>query len=404
MTGPPSWQRNVWALSLSVFIAFVGFQFFSPFLPLYVRELGVTDPAAIALWSGLLAAVTPTVSGLLAPVFGRLADRFGRKMMLIRSLAGFTVIIAAMGLVTSVQQLFAARFLQGLFAGFTPMAMAVASVSAPREKVATAIARVQGAQLLSVAVGPAVGGFAAEHLGIRPAFYVTALLCAVSLIALIFLFQEQRATPALAPGARPRSAPLRQFLGQPYFVPVMGLLVIAQFIDRGLALIVPLQVAHMPEVATPAATSGIIISAAAVGATLSASLAARLSTAMPTGRLLFLQFAAGGLFCAGMALAGGWVSLLALRILVALCLGGALTLAYALGGMIVPAESRGAAFGWLAMGVQIGTAASPLLTGALAAVSIPGAYFLDGALAWLGALVLLVFARDLLRRRERPES
>jgi MFS transporter, DHA1 family, multidrug resistance protein len=106
---PSGWQRNVWALSLSVFIAFVGFQFFSPFLPLYVRELGVTDPSAIALWSGVLAAVTPTVSGFLAPLFGRLADRFGRKMMLIRSLAGFTVIIAAMGLVTSVWQLFASR-------------------------------------------------------------------------------------------------------------------------------------------------------------------------------------------------------------------------------------------------------------------------------------------------------
>jgi len=402
--GPSGWQRNVWALSLSVFIAFVGFQFFSPFLPLYVRELGVTDPAAIALWSGVLAAVTPTVSGLLAPLFGRLADRFGRKMMLIRSLAGFTVIIAAMGLVTSVQQLFAARFLQGLFAGFTPMAMAVASVSAPREKVATAIARVQGAQLLSVAVGPAIGGLAATHLGIRPAFYVTAALCAVSLIALVFLFEEQRAAPAGAASARPRSAPFREFLGQPHFVPVMALLVIAQFIDRGLALVIPLQVAHMADVAAPASTSGLIISAAAVGATLSASLAARLSAVVPTGQLLFGQLVAGGAFCAAMALAQGWVSLLVLRVLVALCLGGALTLAYALGGMIVAAEARGAAFGWLAMGVQLGTAASPLLTGALAAASLRGAYFLDGALAWVGALVLVFFARDLLRRRERTEG
>ena len=404
MRGPSGWQRNVWALSLSVFIAFVGFQFFSPFLPLYVRELGVTDPAAIALWSGVLAAVTPTVSGLLAPLFGRLADRFGRKMMLIRSLAGFTVIIAAMGLVTSVQQLFAARFLQGLFAGFTPMAMAVASVSAPREKVATAIARVQGAQLLSVAVGPAIGGLAATHLGIRPAFYVTAALCAVSLIALVFLFEEQRAAPAGAASARPRSAPFREFLGQPHFVPVMALLVIAQFIDRGLALVIPLQVAHMAEVAAPASTSGLIISAAAVGATLSASLAARLSAVVPTGQLLFGQLVAGGAFCAAMALAQGWVSLLVLRVLVALCLGGALTLAYALGGMIVAAEARGAAFGWLAMGVQLGTAASPLLTGALAAASLRAAYFLDGALAWVGALVLVFFARDLLRRRERAEG
>src|SRR5499425_3666105 len=152
-TSPPrsaeGWQRNVWALTLCVFIAFVGFQFFSPFLPLYIRELGVTDPGRIALWSGGLAAVTPAVSGLLAPVFGRLADRFGRKMMLIRSLAGFVVIIAAMGMVTSVEQFLAARIIQGFFAGFTPMAMALASVSAPPNRVPAVIAMLQSAQLMS---------------------------------------------------------------------------------------------------------------------------------------------------------------------------------------------------------------------------------------------------------------
>jgi len=69
----------VWALSLIVFTAFVGFQFFSPFLPLYVKELGVTDPAEIAVWSGVLMAVTPGLAGLLGPLWGRLADRVGRK-------------------------------------------------------------------------------------------------------------------------------------------------------------------------------------------------------------------------------------------------------------------------------------------------------------------------------------
>src|SRR4029450_8025034 len=93
------WQRNAWALPLTVFISFVGFQFFSPFLPVYIRELGVTDPSKIALWSGLQGAVAPGGAGLLPPVFGRLADRFGRKMMLIRSLIGFVIIVAAMGLV-----------------------------------------------------------------------------------------------------------------------------------------------------------------------------------------------------------------------------------------------------------------------------------------------------------------
>src|SRR5215510_10299676 len=129
--GPESWQRNVWALCLVVFVAFVGFQSFSPFLPLYVRELGVTDPGRIALWSGLLSAITPAVSGLLGPLFGRMADRFGRKAMLIRSLVAFIVIIWVMGLVRTVEQLFFARLFMGFFAGFTPMVMAMATVAAP---------------------------------------------------------------------------------------------------------------------------------------------------------------------------------------------------------------------------------------------------------------------------------
>ena len=393
------WQRNVWALSLCVFIAFVGFQFSGPFLPLYIRELGVTDPAAIALWSGLLAAVTPLVSGLLSPVFGRLADRFGRKMMLIRSLAGFTVIIAAMGLVTSVRQLFAARLLMGLFAGFTPMAVAVASVSAPRDKASVAIARVQGAQLLSVAIGPAVGGIVASHLGYRPAFFVTAGMCVIALVALIFLFQEARAPEAGEGRAARRSTPLSVFLRYPHFVPVMSLLLIAQFVDRGLSLLIPLQVAHMPGVEA-AATSGLIIAVAAVGATLSASAVARLSQFIPAGQLLLIQLLVGGAFCAAMAFAESRLPLLVLRTVVALCLGGALTLAYTVGGLIVPAETRGAAFGWLALGVQIGTAASPLLNGWVAAWSLPGAYVLNGALAWIGAAVLVFFSRDLLTRRQ----
>jgi DHA1 family multidrug resistance protein-like MFS transporter len=187
---PESWQRNVWALALVVFTAFLGFQFFSPFLPLYVQELGVTDPAQVAVWSGVLLAVTPGVSGLLGPLWGRLSDRVGRKLMLIRSLAGFVVIIAAMGLVTSVYQLFIARLLQGVFAGFSVMAMAVASVSCPRDKVPVAIGRVQSAQLLSVAVGPVAGGYVASHFGIRFAFFVTAGLCALALVGLIVLFKE----------------------------------------------------------------------------------------------------------------------------------------------------------------------------------------------------------------------
>jgi DHA1 family multidrug resistance protein-like MFS transporter len=363
-------------------------------MPLYVRELGITDPGRIALWSGLIAAATPAVSGVLGPLFGRLADRFGRKLMLIRSLAGFVVLIALMGLVRSVEELFATRVVMGLFAGFTPMVMALATVSAPRDRVPYAISLVQSSQLLSVAVGPAVGGYVASHFGIRYAFFVTAGFCAIALVVLILLFREMPPTGETAPAGptAPRRAagrlPMRQALAYPNFVLVIILLLVAQFLDRGLALLIPLHVAHMPGVEALAATSGTIISVAAVAATVSSNVVARLSGGIPATRLLMVGLLAGGPLCAAMALAHGWPSLLVLRTLVALCLGGVITLAYAVGAELVPAEHRGAAFGWLALGVQIGTAASPLAMGALASLSLGGAYVFDGALACVAAGLL----------------
>jgi MFS transporter, DHA1 family, multidrug resistance protein len=396
---PNDWRRNVWALTLTVFISFVGFQFFSPFLPLYIRELGVTDPAKIALWSGLQAAVTPAMSGILSPVFGRLADRFGRKLMLIRSLVGFVVIVAAMGLVTSVQQLFLARVIMGFFAGFTPMVMALATTSAPKDKVPAAIGMVQSAQLLSVAVGPAIGGYVASHFGIRYAFFATAGLCALALVGLIVLFQE--VSPA-SPGASRQPAakmPLGDVFRYPDFAVVMALLFVAQFIDRGLALLIPLQVAHLPDIEKIAAVSGTIVSIGAIAATTSANVAARLAREIPAARILLIGLFVGGPLCAAMALPRGWLVLLVLRLLTGLCLGAAITLTYSLGATIVPAEHRGAAFGWLGLGLQIGTAASPLASGMIAAASIPGAFVFDGALAWVAAALLLFGARGL---RARP--
>ena len=395
---PNDWRRNVWALTLTVFISFVGFQFFSPFLPLYIRELGVTDPAKIALWAGAQAAVTPAMSGLLSPVFGRLADRFGRKIMLIRSLVGFVVIVAAMGLVTSVEQLFLARVVMGLFAGFTPMVMALATTSAPKDKVPAAIGMVQSAQLLSVAVGPAIGGYVASHFGIRYAFFATAGLCALALVGLIVLFQE--VTPAAGAPRQPASRmPLSDVFKYPNFAVVMALLFVAQFIDRGLALLIPLQVAHLPGIEKIAATSGAIVSIGAIAATASANVAARLAREVPAARILLIGLLLGGPLCAAMALPRGWVLLLVLRLFTGLCLGAAITLTYSLGAAIVPAEHRGAAFGWLGLGLQIGTAASPLASGAIAAASIPGAFVFDGALAWVAAALLLFAGRGL---RSRP--
>src|SRR5207249_4251735 len=299
----------------------------------------------------------------------------------------------------SVEQLFLARVVMGLFAGFTPMVMALATTPAPKDKVPAAIGMVQSAQLLSVAVGPAIGGYVASYFGIRYAFFATAGLCALALFGLIVLFQEVSPGAPGTPRQPAQKVPVRQVFEYPHFATVMALLFVAQFIDRGLALLIPLQVAHLPGIEKIAAISGAIVSIGAIAATTSANVAARLAREVPAARILLIGLLIGGPLCATMALPRGWPMLLVLRLLTGRCLGAAHTLTYSLGAALVPAEHRGAAFRWLRPGLPIATAASPLASGALAAVSIPGAFLFDGALAWIAAALLLFGARGLRSRR-----
>ena len=105
-----SWRKNLFAVTAATFIGFTGFTLVMPFLPLYFQQLGVTDVGEIALWSGLSLGVTPAITALMAPLWGRLADRVGRKIMIERSLASFVIVMAAMGFVTeAVARLRAAR-------------------------------------------------------------------------------------------------------------------------------------------------------------------------------------------------------------------------------------------------------------------------------------------------------
>ena len=149
-----SWRKNLFAVTAATFIGFTGFTLVMPFLPLYFQQLGVTDIGEIALWSGLSLGVTPAVTALMAPLWGRLADRVGRKIMIERSLASFVVVMAAMGYVTEAWHVFALRALQGLFAGYGALALTMAADAAPRDRMAFAIGTVQTAQRIGPALGP----------------------------------------------------------------------------------------------------------------------------------------------------------------------------------------------------------------------------------------------------------
>src|SRR6185503_20614230 len=168
------WRRNQHVTAAMVFVVFTAFAFVLPFLPLYVRELGVRGDDAVALWAGVLIGVAPLLAGLLAPLWGRLADRHGPKRMAVLALGGYVVLLALSAAVTSVGQLLALRIGVGLFGGIGPLGLAMATSLAPREQTGRAVGTIQAAQILSAAVGPLLGGLLADLVGIRRTFLATA--------------------------------------------------------------------------------------------------------------------------------------------------------------------------------------------------------------------------------------
>src|SRR6187397_772600 len=135
---PPraDWRRNQAAVTVATFIGFTGFTLVMPFLPLYFQHLGVQDPGENAIWSGVSLGITPAITAAMAPFWARVADRYGRKLMVVRSLAAFAVIMSLMALVDAPWQVFTLRAIQGLFAGYGAIAMTMAAESAPAEHVA----------------------------------------------------------------------------------------------------------------------------------------------------------------------------------------------------------------------------------------------------------------------------
>jgi MFS family permease len=192
--GLEPWRKTLYVIWLSQFITMVGMSLVVPFLPFYVRDLGVTDPDDIAWWSGLAFSGPFIVSFFLIPVWGYLGDRYGRKMMVIRAIFGLAVSQALIGLSQNVEMLFIFRMIQGVMSGFIAAALALVSANAPRERAGYAIGLLQTATASGNIIGPLVGGSLADAFGYRPLFFLVAGICSVAGILIIKMVKEDPAT------------------------------------------------------------------------------------------------------------------------------------------------------------------------------------------------------------------
>ncbi len=393
---PAASRRNVYTAAAANGIGFAGFTIAMPFLPLYIRELGVQDVSDIALWTGLTLGATPAITAFSAPLWGRVGDRFGSKVLVLRSLSAFVLVKAAMGLVTAPWQLLALRALLGVFAGYGSLTVSMAAESVPRERMAEAIGTVQIAQRLGPAIGPLIGGALAPMVGLRTAFFVASGFYAVAVVLITTLYVEPSSRRAQKSG-RPLRSVLAELARTPGFPMVFAVILGLQLVDRSFTPILPLYVEKLGLPPDDVAwVSGVLFAVAAFSAAYGHHIATPLVDRYPMHGLvagMALVTAAGlGLL---VAVPSVWVFGLALGVS-GVAIGVGMTAAYALGGRLLPPDAHATGFGVMTTAWLGGLAVSPIVAGFISGPAL--------ALVFNADMVLLVALAAAAWRWMRPAA
>ena len=385
------------------FIGFTGFTLVMPFLPLYFEQLGLTDVGEIALWSGLSLGATPAVTALMAPLWGRLSDRYGRKIMVQRSIISFVFVMAAMAFVTEPWHVFALRIFQGLFAGYGALALTMAADSAPRDQVAYAIGFVQTAQRLGPALGPVIGGVVAQAVGIRNAFFVTSSFYAIAFVVVTLMYDERGVltrAKSVDPGER---VTFRSVLAFENLIVLMVVIFGLQFVDRSFGPVLPLFVGQLGTSSTQVPLiAGILFSITAATAAIGNNLCGRLLQQLSARQVITAACGLAGAGVAAYLLVGNpwWLTLP--TAIFGVAIGTATTAAYTAASAVFPENARGTGFGVLTTASLAGLAISPIVNGLLGATSIRAVFVVDAVI--LAALAVMVSRLMILAQVEKTSA
>jgi DHA1 family multidrug resistance protein-like MFS transporter len=340
------WRKTLYIIWAAQFIAMLGMSLVVPFLPFYVRHLGVTDEAAVAQWSGLVFSGPFLPAFFLTPVWGYLGDKYGRKFMTVRAIFGLGLSQVLIGFAWSVESLFVFRMVQGAISGFLAAAMALVSVNTPRHRSGYAIGLLQTATSAGNVLGPFIGGSLADTIGFRPVFFLVAGLCTITGFIILFFVHDrsaQTSPPAHAVGLR--SNYRYAFSHRPVAI-ALGLIVISQmsvfFVQPIFALYVDSMLGGTEYVATAA---GAIFSVAGLFTVISAPWWGRRNDRKSIRKNLSLAFLGAGVAYGLHAVVTHVAPLVMLRALLGFSLGGMLPVLYSYISKFAPPHRRGGILG-----------------------------------------------------------
>ncbi|HDR2512733.1 TPA: multidrug efflux MFS transporter [Enterobacter ludwigii] len=398
-----SWKVNLISVWFGCFFTGLAISQILPFLPLYVSQLGVTSHEALSMWSGLTFSVTFLVSAIVSPMWGSLADRKGRKLMLLRASLGMAIAILLQAFATNVWQLFFLRAVMGLTSGYIPNAMALVASQVPRERSGWALSTLSTAQISGVIGGPLLGGFLADHVGLRAVFIITAILLVVSFLVTLFLIKE---------GGRPVISKAERLSGKAVFasLPYPGLMIslfvttmVIQLCNGSVGPILALFIKSMePDSNNIAFLSGMVAAVPGVSALISAPRLGKLGDRIGTARILMATLIFAVVLFFAMSFVTSPLQLGVLRFLLGFADGAMLPAVQTLLLKYSSDQVTGRIFGYNQSFMYLGNVAGPLMGAAVSAMA--GFRWVFAATAIVVLINIIQLAIALRRRRQMAEA
>jgi len=361
-----AWKKTFVSAFIAQVCSITGFSFAMPFLPFYIGELGVIDEKAQAFWAGLCLGAAGVTLSIASPIWGNVADRYGRKIMVVRSMVGGVLVLSLMAIVQTPWQLLVCRLLQGGLTGTMVASVALVASVAPARRSGFALGMMNSAVFIGAAGGPFLGGLVSDAFGYRKAFLCGAVVLAVgSLVALLGTREDFR-PPDKSKSARS----LRQLLLLPGFLAAVMVMLAVRVSNSIANPAFPLIVKNIhTNLKTLNTVTGGIVAVAALSGAISSAVLGLLGDRFGHKRFLLACCLGAAAASFGHAYAVTVSQLVVLRICFGLTVAGMLPAANAAISRATPSDAIGKAFGWATSMSTLGFAFGPFLGGYIGMVA-----------------------------------
>lgn len=390
-----SWRRNLWMLSFAVMLSGASYTMVIPFLPLYLLDIGVSQ-TEVNMWSGLIFSVTFLVGGLMAPYWGRCADRTGKRRMIMRAGFSLAVVYFLGAFVRNPVDLLIVRILQGFANGFVPASMAIVASSTPKDKMGFSLGFMQTALLIGGILGPLMGGSLSHFFGMRLSFVIAAGIIFLGTIGVgLFVTEPENTDPTCEEGSIIDD--LKMAFTNRKLVEMLLLLFGVQMISMMLQPLITLYVAQLQgKMEGVVLTAGIVYSLAGIAGAMAAPTWGKFGQQKGFIKMLIIAFIGAGVFNLGQFFVSTVYQFSILQFLFGLFIVGVYPAINTIAVNSTEQAFQGRIFGLTTTANQLGSMVGPLVGGVISSwLGIGPVYLFTGSsLILIGIIVFLKIPRE----------